>query len=77
MLCQYNNIYTSLHKYLKWKKKKSTNKLLKKKKKKVGTVATVQNLNKGLKKKKKTHEITVAATVLHSEISWMHSAEAL
>ena len=27
--------------------------------------------------KKKTHEITVATTVLHSEIRWMHSAEAL
>ena len=48
MLCQYNNIYTSLHKYLKWKKKKK-----KKKKtlaivatKQLGTVVTVQNLGK-------------------------------
>ena len=48
---------------MKKKKKTQTNYF---KKKKVGTVATVQNLNKGLKKKKKTHEITVAATVLHS-----------
>ena len=62
MLCQYNNIYTSLHKYLKWKKKKTQTNYFKKKK--VGTVATVQNLNKGLKKK--THEITVVAIVLHS-----------
>ena len=40
MLCQYNNIYASLHKYL--KEKKNTNWLLKKKKKEtLGTVTTV------------------------------------
>ena len=46
----------------------------------LGTVATVQNLNKRVKKnkiKKRTHETTVAAIVLHSEIRWMHSTEAL
>ena len=37
-MCQYNNIYTSLHKYL--KEKKNTNRLLKKKKT-LGTVTTV------------------------------------
>ena len=43
-----------------------------------GTVATVQNLNKRVKKKKKkTHETTIAATVLHSEIRWVHSVEEL
>ena len=46
LLCQYNNIYTSLHKYLKEKQKK--NRLLEeeKKKKTLGTVATVQWLTK-------------------------------
>ena len=50
LLCQYNNIYTSLHKYLKGKKKKKkqTNKqtvatvaIVP-----LGTVVTVQNLEK-------------------------------
>ena len=43
----------------------------------LGTVATVQNLNKRVKrkKKKKTNETTVTATVLHSKIRWMHSTE--
>ena len=40
----------------------------------LGTVATVQNLNKRVKRKK-THETTVTATVLHSKIRWMHSTE--
>ena len=38
MLCQYNNIYTSLHKYLKGKKKKTD---YLKKKKKLAIIATV------------------------------------
>ena len=51
LLCQYNNIYTGLHKYLKEKKKAQTD--YRKKKKKtiaivatvpLGTVVTVQNL---------------------------------
>ena len=37
-MCQYNNIYTSLHKYLKGKKKPQTDY---QKKKKIGTVVTV------------------------------------
>ena len=53
-LCQYNNIYTSLHKYLKKKKKKTQTDYWKKKKKilatvatvPLGTVVTVQNLEK-------------------------------
>ena len=43
-----------------------------------GTVATVQNLNERVEKKKNSrNQSTVAATVLHSEICWVHSAEAL
>ena len=51
LLCQYNNIYTGLHKYLKEKKKHKL--IIGKKKKKtiaivatvpLGTVVTVQNL---------------------------------
>ena len=44
-----------------------------------GIVATVQNLNERVEKKKKNsrNQSTVAATVLHSEIRWVHSAEAL
>ena len=41
-MCQYNNIYISLQKYLKEKKKKTQTDYWKKKKKKtLGTVATV------------------------------------
>ena len=56
LLCQYNNIYTSLHKYLKGKKK---HKPITKKKNvatvattSLGTVVIVQNLEK----KKVAHE---------------------
>ena len=56
LLCEYNNIYTSLHKYLNEKKKKQhTNRLLKKKNVatvSLGTVVTIQNLGK----KKVAHE---------------------
>ena len=64
LLCQYNNIYTSLHKYLKGKKK-NTNRLQEKKKTitivatvPLGTVVTVQNLGK--KKGGSRHQSTVA-----------------
>ena len=44
----------------------------------LGTVATVQNLNKRVKRRKKnTLETIVVATVLHSEIRLVHSTEAL
>ena len=42
LLCQYNNIYTSLHKYLKGKKKSAATVAIVP----LGTVVTVQNLGK-------------------------------
>ena len=71
MFCQYNNIY--LKKYKRKNKKNSTTVVTVP----LGTVAIVQNLNKRVgkkkEKKKRTHETTVAATVLHSEIRWVYS----
>ena len=62
LLCQYNNIYTNVHKYFKGKKnKKNTNRLHEEKKKKtiaivatvlLGIAVTIQNLGK----KKVAHE---------------------
>ena len=50
-MCQYNNIYTSLHKYLKGKKKKKTIAIVATVP--LGIAVTIQNLGK---KKKVVHE---------------------
>ena len=41
LFCQYNNIYTNLHKYLKEKRKKKHKPIIKEKKKTIAIVATV------------------------------------
>ena len=68
LLCQYNNIYTSLHKYLK-KKKKKHKPITEEKKKTVpivvtvppGTVARQTDKKEGLTKPKCTVQSTIAA----------------
>ena len=52
LLCQYNNIYTSLHKYLKGKKKTNKQIVATIAIVPLGTVVTIQNLGK----KKAAHE---------------------